>query len=297
MGGGQIGLSTSGGAANLRMLNWSRKMINILKKSNLTLEELMIYVDDVRLFIKALIMGTVFCATCSSFWYSRTQEQLDSESGETSTARTARLLKEMFNSVEEDLKFTIETAEEFNSGKLPTLDTQLWVETISDEAGEQDQGEPGADAAEGESQQETAEYQVVKYLFYSKPMGTEYTLREDSGADYNSKKASLSQSVVTRLMNTSEQLSQEMKDRVINDFGDKLRNSGYSNRQIHEIIESGIVGYMRRKERLGGIVHRQPRDTKKERAYAKLMGKRNWFRKKKQQNPQKNIKQINYKKK
>merc|ERR1712082_214844 len=67
--------------------------------------------------------------------------------------------------------------------------------------------------------------QVVRFKFFSMPMGTEYTIREESGGDYNSKKASLSQSTITRLINTSEELGQEVKNEIINEFGRKLKQS------------------------------------------------------------------------
>ena len=47
-------------------------------------------------------------------------------------------------------------------------------------------------------------------------MGTEFTIKEESGGDYNSKKASLSQSVITRLMNTSENIDQAHKEEILN---------------------------------------------------------------------------------
>ena len=125
IGGGPNGLSSSGGAAELRMLNWARQVINILTGSNMTLEEFMIYVDDVSLFLKAFKKGTTFCRKCKKFRFSKSQEIRDTNSDESDTTRTARILKEMFNCLEKDLQFTVETAEDFNSNTLPTLDTQL----------------------------------------------------------------------------------------------------------------------------------------------------------------------------
>ena len=49
--------------------------------------------------------------------------------------------------------------------------------------------------------------------------------------------------------------------------------------QTHEIVENGIVGFERIKRNLG-TSHRRPEDTAKEREYAKLLGKSNWYKKK-----------------
>ena len=40
----------------------------------------------------------------------------------------ARILLPAMNSINEDLRFTTEVAEEFEDNKLPTLDFKLWME-------------------------------------------------------------------------------------------------------------------------------------------------------------------------
>ena len=82
------------------------------------------YVDDVRMFLRALIIGIAYCNKCRTLWVDNETPPED----ETDAQRTARVLCQIFNSVEKDLKFTVETCEDFNSLTLPTLDTQLWVE-------------------------------------------------------------------------------------------------------------------------------------------------------------------------
>ena len=76
--------------------------------------------------------------------------------------------------------------------------------------------------------------------------------------------------MTTRLINTSEDLPQKDRNEILNDFTSKLIKSGYSKKQTHEIVEGGVVGYERRKENLGGISHRDPKDTVEEREYKKL---------------------------
>ena len=236
---------------------------------------------------------------------------------------------EVFNSVEKDLIFTIETTEDFNSDTLPTLDTQLWMTKVTEtfqetreggwrEPNFQERGVQGGNpnslqslqlqgwVEEGSnpgntplpgynqdlprtsqsgcnppSQEPTGDqvkFQPVRFEFFCKPMTAEYTLMKGSAADFQSKKASLSQCIVTRLMNTDENLDQATKNPIINDFGKKLRKSGYSKQHVHEIVESVEVSFERRKKSLGGISHRDPKDTLEEREYKKLSGKRNWFK-------------------
>ena len=58
---------------------------------------------------------------------------MDTISGETDTARTARVMLKLFNSIEQDLKFTVETQEDYNNNMLPTLDTNLSMITVEDQ--------------------------------------------------------------------------------------------------------------------------------------------------------------------
>ena len=46
----------------------------------------------------------------------------------TPTGKTARELKKIYESVHSELKFEMETCEDFESGTLPTLDYQCWLQ-------------------------------------------------------------------------------------------------------------------------------------------------------------------------
>ena len=47
------------------------------------------------------------------------------EEGETRNQRMARICLVAMNSVNEDLKFTVETEDDFENGRLPTLDCEI----------------------------------------------------------------------------------------------------------------------------------------------------------------------------
>ena len=51
----------------------------------------------------------------------------DLEKGLSSTARTAKVVLDIMNSVMEFLTFTVEIADDFADVKLPTLDVNIWV--------------------------------------------------------------------------------------------------------------------------------------------------------------------------
>ena len=55
--------------------------------------------------------------------------------------------------------------------------------------------------------------QQIGYSFHSKPLGTKFAILETSASSYQSKKASLSQECVRRLLNTDVVRSQEERNR------------------------------------------------------------------------------------
>ena len=119
-----------------------------------------------------------------------------------------------------------------NSGQVPSSSKSL--------------GTVNSNQQIGNSQGSSKTYQQVKYSFFSKPMGTEYVMMGNSAASYQSKKATLSQGVITRLMTTSVDLDTETKVGILETFYDIIMSSGYSKNQAHEILESNIVGYNRK---------------------------------------------------
>ena len=117
-------------------------------------------------------------------------------------------------------------------------------------------------------------------MFYSKPTGSQFSIMETSASSYQAQKASLTQEVVRRLLNTCETRTQEEKYNIVDEFCDKLRRSGYSTKQQKEIIEGGLLGYKRRIARQNGVRHRNCRDTEQARERKRLTGKGTWFKSK-----------------
>ncbi len=61
----------------------------------------------------------------------------------------------------------------------------------------------------------------------------------------------------------------ETKVQIMNTYSRKLKKSGYSNAQCMEIITSGVIGYNRRKSKLGKV-HRDGWETEDQRELRKL---------------------------
>ena len=93
--------------------------------------------------------------------------------------RTAKEVLKIYNSIMPELRCTSELAEEFENNRLTTLDTKLWVETVSGK---------------------------LEYQFYEKPMSSRFLICKDSTLPENKKMSSLTQNLIRRLKHTSERL-------------------------------------------------------------------------------------------
>ena len=170
----------------------------------------------------------------------------------------AKETNKAMNSIYPFLKFTVETEEDFKNGQLPTLDCELWMEL-----------------AQGQ------ERQKLNFSFFQKSMKTPFVVMKESAMGQSQKISILSNDLLRRLSNCSETVEMSEKVKIIDDYIETLSISGYSEREIKEIIESGLTGFVRKVERLrkAGIpFHRPASMTLQGRIKKKLLEKTNWYK-------------------
>ena len=141
---------------------------------------------------------------------------------------TRRIIAGTLGGVKSYLEFTTEVGEDFVDGWLPTLDTALRVD----------------------------ENNKIQYRFYEKPEGARSTLQQ-----------TLSQEMIRRLLNCSEDLPDEQIQRITDNYAAKLHNSGYNIEQIRKIILSGVKGFGAKKTRCfkdGRRLGERPRKAKEQ---------------------------------
>ena len=117
--------------SRLVMQDWGEKYKELLEKAEVWISMLKIYVDDVRQISTVLEKGTRYSTEDEKMVWTREALEEDikkEEEGESNDVRMARILRPAMNSINSDLRFTTETAEEFDDKKLPTLDFKLWLE-------------------------------------------------------------------------------------------------------------------------------------------------------------------------
>ena len=218
------------------------------------------YVDDERYHLRGLKPGWRWDLRSEVMVYRTGWKEEDTRDKLTTTQLTARELQKILESVHTELKFEMETAEDFESHTLPTLDFQCWVEKGK-----------------------------ILYKFYSKPMAKRTLIMKTSALGENSKIASLTQEVVRRSKNTSEDVCMDKRVEILDEYHRRLMLSQYSLEASRRIMVAGLRGYERIREkaaRTGGNINRSEEEGAAGRYKKKLLGKSTWFKKTKDNDQQ-----------
>ena len=94
----------------------------------------------------------------------------------------------------------------------------------------------------------------------------------------------VSNDLVRRLLNSSEDLGKAAKIKIVDEYTQKLANSGYKGEQLKKIITNGIKGYEGKRRRAliaGRELHRTAKESQGARAKKKLLSRTTWFRRRK----------------
>ena len=124
--GGPIGARLTMCVSRLVLQQWRDDYAKIIEKAKI--EELMskIYVDDNRNVVRKLKPGMRFDEKKGEFCFEKFWEEEDKE--EDPDKRTVREILKAMNSINKDLKFTVETEKDFKNERLPTLSFEIWSE-------------------------------------------------------------------------------------------------------------------------------------------------------------------------
>ena len=125
------------------------------------------------------------------------------------------------------------------------------------------------------------------YIFYEKPMASSTVIQRRSAMPENMRVATLTQETIRRMMNTSERIELQERIEVIDNYGMKLVNSGYSLDQSRKMIVGGLVGYERRLALSRDTtnlkwrpLHEGAKFNATGRRNKKLMARNNWYKRK-----------------
>ena len=228
---------------------FDRMWMNKMEELGVRIWMMMRYVDDARAALPPIKAGWRWQE--GSLTYCKRWEQEDSTIG--GEQRTREILGATMNVIEDYLDFTVESGEQFPGGWLPTLDTNLRV----------------------------GELNKIEYKFYEKETTTRKTVQKRTAMEENIKIKIVSNDLIRRLGNSMEELGSIEATRVVDQYAQKLLNSGYSMEQTRSILVSGIKGYEGRKikcMRLGRKVKRRAIESLEDRTKKMLLSKSSWYK-------------------
>ena len=148
--GGPIGLRSTCAVARVVMNAWDAKWMEVVKENKLEIKRRNRYMDDIRVMLLAIKQGWRWFMGRLCFTESWRKEDMEKEVS--ATRRTAKCLVQSMNEIYSFLRFTTEIGEDFVNGRLPSLDTEIWVE-----AGRR-----------------------IRFAFYEKPMATNLVIQAKS---------------------------------------------------------------------------------------------------------------------
>ena len=164
-----------------------------------------------------------------------------------------REINKAMNSVNHDLKFTLEHESQFSNGRLPTLASEIW----STKSG-------------------------IRHSYFEKSMRSQLLTMKRSSQSENSKLAILTNELNRRFLMMDEEIATEEKIEKINKFTQQPINSGYRWNQIREIIISSLKS-ITKKERIQKE-NRESRyktgdESRESRIRKKLLEATEWYKK------------------
>ena len=132
--------------------------------------------------------------------------------GESADERMKRVCLPVMNCVNADLNFTAETAEEFPSGRLPTLDFELWLK-------------------DGK----------IENNYFQKSMKIDYIVMERSAMGRQQKLSILSNELIRRLSKCDlKKRDPSERIKVIEQYVRELKKSEYKRVDVREIVLCGM---------------------------------------------------------
>ena len=180
------------------------------------------------------------------------EDKVDEDRQIPGDTRTMMIIKEIADSLDDDITVTFDTPSNHNDGNVPILDIKCHINSEN----------------------------KVMYYFYKKPISSDFVTLKSAAMTMKQKFNILTQQCFFRLHNTIEDADVETKVEILNEFMKDLFISGYDEKDRKTILIGGINTYKNLKEKESqGIrpFYRPNTFDKKLRKLQKREKKINWF--------------------
>ena len=212
-----IGLDMSVEAAAIYMLLWDEEFLKALKRLGITVELFKRYVDDILMILRSINRGWKYSSTRKKMVYDIEDEDLEGEDDD----YTFRILLEIANGLDDDIQLTYEVPSGHEDGRLPVLD--LGLQVVDNK---------------------------IQHFFYRKGVTSPYCIMYNSAISVKTKRDSLLQEGLRRIRNTCKQATQVEKRRVLGEYMNMLRISGYDVKYRYNLLN----GILKREKQIEGLI-------------------------------------------
>ena len=144
------------------------------------------------------------------------EEFVDNDSRTDDDKRTMGIIKEIANKIDENLKVTYDVPSNYEDRRVPILDVKAGID----------------------------DNDKIIYTFYKKPIANELVTLRSSALSMKQKMTILTQQGFTVLHNTSEDINDNVKVDLLNEFMYRLQISGYSESERENILRGSIKTYV-----------------------------------------------------
>jgi hypothetical protein len=249
--GGAIGLRMTGEIARIVMLEYDsilRARLAALGVKEWTYGR---YVDDTNSVVSVLPLGTRYNQITRKLEV--TEEAAERDRDLEKDFRTFSIIQNVANDIWPEIKWTVDVPSNYAHKRMPMLDLQVGME-------------------DGE----------VVYEFFEKKMNTPYCIPARSAHSWSTKRSTLVQEGVRRMLNTSRNSSLMVRKDVMERWDLKMRYSGYTYRFREAVIAAALGIYkdkIKEDSKEGGRpLYRDAAWKKEERSKAKEQKTTSWYR-------------------
>ena len=192
------------------MLRWDQKFLTKLRKLGITSLVYTRYVDDTLIVTEATQPGVRY-KSGKLIWLDPKDDN-----GKNDDQRTFALLRNIADSIDKDIQWEEDVASNHESGYLPCLDMQVKM---------------------------SKEHNRVEFQFYKKSMSSKFLILNRSAISDSTKRSTIFQEGMRRLMNCAPFLDWKTKVKHLSDFSHAMLISGYNHQFRHDIISGVITRY------------------------------------------------------
>ena len=215
----QIGVDLTGELSEMEMLIWSnafREKLIAMNVKNYFQQRL---VGNITLLPTVIPKG--WKIVDNELVFSNAQKELDEKENMKEDKRTMLIIKEIANSIDNQFSVTFDVPSNHPDGRVPILDVKVAVNKNN----------------------------KVDYIFFKKPMANIKVIQKNSAMSYRQKITTLTQECFRRLHNTSEEIDENVKVVILNEFMMSLKVSGYNESEREIILKGGINTYEKLKKK------------------------------------------------